>query len=293
MKKTLSVLLTLALLLCAMPLCLAESAAYTETVETIDAGDHQIPATVCVPTAEGKHPAVVMLHGTGSSRDEAGNGYKTAAPVLAEKYGVATIRIDFMGNGESTADYMGYTFKSAVSDALAAANYMAGLDNIDGDKLGVMGWSQGGTDALLCCAWHPETFKSIVTWAGAPSMVLDGIFGQELYEEAKKNGFFVMDFGWRTPLNVSLDWCEDVMNTDVLKEFEAYEGPVLAIAGTADVTVDPEWSNKIVAANKNAASKTFFIEGMDHTFNVFAEADFASLLSAVDATGAFFAETLK
>ena len=294
MKKATALLLVLAMALLTMVSGLAESgAAYTETVVSIDAGDHQIPATVCVPTAEGTYPAVVMLHGTGSSRDEAGNGYATAAPILAEKYGIATIRIDFMGNGESTADYTGYTFESAVADAMAAANYMAGLTNIAPDKIGVMGWSQGGTDALLACGWHPEMFKSLVTWAGAPQLKMDGFFGDKEYEEAKANGYFVMNFDWREPLHVSLQWCEDVMNTDVLKEFSAYTGPVLAIAGTMDTTVDPDWSNKIVAANTNAASKTLFIEGMDHTFNVFAEADLHSLHTAIDATGEFFAATLK
>jgi len=287
-------------LVCAMMLCfalvpaMAAEAACTETVVLIPNGDHEIPATVCMPAGEGKFPAVVMLHGTASNREEAGNGYKMAAPVLAEKYGIATIRIDFMGNGESTADYMGYTFESAVSDAVAAANYMKEQANVDAENIGVMGWSQGGTDALLACAWHPEIFKSIVTWAGAPSMVLDGFFTEELYAEAKANGFFTMTFDWREPLNVSLQWCEDVMNTDVLAEFaKGYAGPVLAVHGTADVTVDPEWSNKIVAASTNAASGTHFIEGMDHTFNVFVEPEFTALYNAVDATGAFFAETLK
>ena len=188
---------------------------------------------------------------------------------------------------------MQYTFKSAVADAKAAAEYMAGLENINGDAIGVMGWSQGGTDALLACAWEPETFKSIVTWAGAPDMMLDGFFSEADYEEAKENGFFVMEFDWRDNLNVSLEWCDDVANTDVLAEFaKGYTGPVLAIAGTNDDTVDPEWSEKIVAASSNEKSATYFIEGMDHTFNVFAEEDLHSLYDAVDATGAFFADTL-
>ena len=115
----------------------------------------------------------------------------------------------------------------------------------------------------------------------------------ELYEEAKKNGYFVMSFDWRDSLNVSLQWCDDVANTDVLAEFaEGYTGPVLAIHGKEDTTVDPEWSNKIEAASKNEASKTYFIEGMDHTFNVFSEEDFHSLYNAVDATGEFFKTTL-
>lgn len=290
MKKVLALLLTL--MLTAGAAALAEDAGYTETVVTIPNGDHEIPATVCMPAGEGKHPAVVMLHGTGSNREEAGNGYKMAAPVLAEKYGVATIRIDFMGNGESTADYTGYTYDSAVSDAVAAAEYMKAQENIDGEHIGVMGWSQGGTNALLCAARRPEVFTSLVTWAGAPDLSI--LLTDEQYEEAQKNGFFVMNFDWREPLNVSLQWCEDVRNVDVLAEFAAgYAGPVLAIHGDKDVTVDPEWSNKIVAASTNEASKTLFIEGMDHTFNVFAEADFKSLYEAADATGAFFAETLK
>ena len=147
MKKCLVIMLVF--VLCIASVALAETPGYVETVVSIDAGDHQIPATVCMPTAEGTCPAVVMLHGTGSNRDEAGNGYAYAAPVLAEKYGVATIRIDFMGNGDSTADYTGYTYASAVADAVAAAEYMAAQENIVGAHIGVMGWRQGGTDALL------------------------------------------------------------------------------------------------------------------------------------------------
>ena len=186
-----------------------------------------------------------------------------------------------------------YNYHSAVKDAKAAADYMAGLGNIKSDAIGVMGWSQGGTNALLACAWEPETFKSLVTWAGAPDLMHDGFFTEEQYDEAKKNGFFVMEFDWRDPLHVSLQWCNDVANTDVLAEFEkGYKGPVLAIAGENDDTVDPSWSQKIVDASHNEKSRTYLIKGMDHTFNVFSEEDHHSLYDAVYATGSFFRETL-
>ena len=289
MKKCLVFMLVF--VLCIASAALAETPGYVETVVSIDAGDHQIPATVCMPTAEGTYPAVVMLHGTGSNRDEAGGGYAYAAPVLAEKYGVATIRIDFMGNGDSTADYTGYTFASAVADAVAAAEYIAAQENIDGEHLGVMGWSQGGTDALLSAGQHPAIFKSVVTWAGAPDLGL--LLTDEDYAEAQQNGYFTMEFDWRDSLNVSLQWCEDVKNVNVLDVFTAFDGPVLAIHGTEDTTVDPDWSNKIAGTSTNEASGTCFIEGMDHTFNVFTEEDLHSLYTAIDATGEFFAATLK
>lgn len=289
MKTLFALLLTLSLMLTTV-FAVAEQANYTEEVVTIHTERYDIPATVTIPAGEGPFPAVVMLHGTGSNRDEAGGGYAYAAPILAEKYGLATIRIDFPGNGDSTEDYMLYTFHSAVADAKAAADYMASLDVIDGDKIGVMGWSQGGTDALLACAWEPETFKSLVTWAGAPD--LSDMLVPGAYDDAKENGYFVMEFDWRDSLNVSFEWCQDVINTDVLEEFKAYTGPVLAIAGTLDETVDPSWSEDIVATNSNEASRLHMIEGMDHTFNVFS-GDLTALSDAVVATGEFFAETLK
>ena len=77
MKKLLSIALILVLALSAA--ALAETPTYQETVVSIDAGDHQIPATICVPTEGENFPAVVMLHGTASNRDEAGGGYQIAA----------------------------------------------------------------------------------------------------------------------------------------------------------------------------------------------------------------------
>ncbi|NCB63889.1 MAG: multifunctional 2',3'-cyclic-nucleotide 2'-phosphodiesterase/5'-nucleotidase/3'-nucleotidase, partial [Clostridia bacterium] len=121
---------------------------------------HEIPAIVTLPAgSEGKVPGVVMLHGTGSDKNEAGGGYALAAPLMA-KAGIATIRIDFMGNGASKADYVNYNYTSAKLDAKAAADYLAKLATVDAAKLGVMGWSQGGTDALLAAAPYPDTFKA-------------------------------------------------------------------------------------------------------------------------------------
>ena len=121
MKKALALLLAIMMVLFAVPAMAEEAAVYTEENILIDAGDHQIPATVTLPiVAEGvKVPAVVMLHGNGSTRHEAGNAYDYTAPEMA-KAGIATIRFDYIGNGDSTSDYIDFTYDKAVADAIAS-----------------------------------------------------------------------------------------------------------------------------------------------------------------------------
>ena len=168
MRKFLSLLLALAMIIACCSFAAAEAAekAYTEQDITIDAGGHQIPATLTLPVgAEGERfPAVIMLHGNGSTRHEAGNAYDYAAPEMA-KAGIATIRFDYIGNGDSTSDYIDFTYDKGVEDAMKCYEYLATLGVIDMDHVGIMGWSQGGRLALLTAARN-DVFTTVLTWAG-------------------------------------------------------------------------------------------------------------------------------
>ena len=242
---------------------------------------HTIPAIVTIPAGEGKFPAVVMLHGTGSNKHEAGGGYDMAAPAMA-KAGIATIRFDFMGIDESEASYTDYCFTSANIDAKAAADYVAGLEKVDGEKLAVLGWSQGGTNALLAAAAYPETFKAVITWAGSVTGKTDSDSFKEQYAIAKKDGFYVQEYDWREPLHVGLRWYEENMKTDKLAETAKIEAPILAIQGMKDTSVTPDNAEKIVEVAKNEATRAYFIEDCDHTFNVFS-GDYTAINEAIQA----------
>ena len=81
---------------------------------------YQIPAVLTLPQQR-DCPVVILCHGTGSDKNEAGNGYVYLASRLAAK-GIASLRFDFIGTGESSVDYIEYTFTSAqrdISDVLA------------------------------------------------------------------------------------------------------------------------------------------------------------------------------
>ena len=261
-----------------------------EVPETDGIPAHTIPAIVTLPEGEGPFPAVVMLHGTGSNKNEAGGGYDLAAPAMAEA-GIATIRIDFMGNGDSEASYADYNYTSANLDAKAAADYMAKLDAVDANKLAVMGWSQGGTNALLAAAAFPGTFKAVVTWAGA--LDLSTMFDNfdAAYETAKTSGSYEMTFDWRDSLPVGERWFKEVSETDVLEAIKGLNAPVLSIHGDQDDTVPMSDSEDV---QKTLGTENLcVIEGADHTYNIFAEEDGATMMKAIRASITFLQEKLN
>ena len=264
------------------------NAVYRENI-TIDAGDHQIPATLTVPVgAEGeKFPAVVMLHGNGSTRHEAGNAYDYAALAMA-KAGIATIRFDYIGNGDSTSDYIDFTYDKGVEDAMKCYEYLKTLGTIDMEHVGVMGWSQGGRLALLTAARN-EVFTSVLTWAGAYDQKGNE---EEQYAIAKENGYYEVTYDWREPLKQSPAYYECAMNIDYPAEVAKIKVPLLAINGKADTTVVPETAQKIVDAAVNSPdAEVLLLDGADHTFCVFSNDD-TVLKTLVQDTIDWFKKTL-
>lgn len=285
MKKLLSLVLALMMMLLCVP-SLAEEAAYTEENIFIEAGDHQIPATVTLPVGEGKFPVVIMLHGNGSTRHEAGNAYDYTAPEMA-KAGIATIRFDYIGNGDSTSDYIDFTYDKAVEDAMKCYEYLAGLGTIDMEHVGIMGWSQGGRLALLT-AGRNDVFTTVLTWAGAYDQKGNE---EEQYAIAKEKGYYEVTYDWREPLKQSPEYYECAMNIDYAAEVANIKAPILAIAGSEDNVVLPEVAEKIVAASTVEGSKTLILEGADHTFCVFT-GDLTVLENLTKETINWFNETL-
>ena len=294
MRKTIALLLlALTFTLGAFPVVPVSlsvpSELYTETAVEIEGNGHIVPGTLCLPLGTSSPvPAVVMLHGTGSSRDEAGDGYLLTAPVLAES-GIASLRIDFVGSGDSTESYALYCYTTATEDAVAAKEYLASLPEVDGDRIGIMGWSQGGSDAIYAAAVTDE-FKSVVLWAGA--LDLSGVGDEEMYEEARKNGYVTLEYDWRDSQPLGLVWFDEVYSTDLLELVEDIDVPLLAINGEVDDTVDPASGRLIAETAPNEKSDYTIIPGADHTYNIFFEPDAATFSLTAGTTAAWFKETL-
>jgi len=237
----------------------------------LDNGEYEIPAIMTSPEGRALVPGVILLHGSASHKNEVGDLYLRLAEQLANN-GIASIRIDFAGTGDSPVDYTHYTLKTAVRDAEVALAFLRSQPQVDANRIGVVGFSQGGLIAQLLLAQQPD-IKSFVAWSSVAS---DGIgpfadMFETLYMTAKREGQVEQQFAWRPPLSVSYEWFEQVMANQSLSGMAEYTGSVLAIAGSNDTVVPPTAATKLIVASGSDVARAVIIKGADHIFNVLDE----------------------
>lgn len=111
-----------------------------------------LAGTLTVPEGDGPHPAAVLVSGSGpQNRDEEVFGHRPFL-VLADyltRRGVAVLRYDERGVGESSGDFAAATSEDFARDAEAALRYLLTRDEINPAALGIIGHSEGGTVAQL------------------------------------------------------------------------------------------------------------------------------------------------
>lgn len=101
-------------------------------------GDVTLAGTLFLPAKPGKHPAIVLYHGSGP---------QPRYPYLARWFaslGIAALTYDKRGIGESTGDFRKVSFTDLAADGLAAVDLLKARRDVDARKIGVWGLSQGG-----------------------------------------------------------------------------------------------------------------------------------------------------
>lgn len=269
----------------------------TTHVVKISSRETQIPATLVMPTSRpGPIPLVVMIHGHGGSREEAGSFTRVANRLASA--GIASIRMDFPGCGESDEPFYRNNLTNMLADVRAAQAYAQANVVVDPRHVALLGYSMGGRLAALASATND--YRAIVMWAPAvengASDVVDMLGGDERYAQmratAASDGYVDFETFWGQPQQLGLQWFEDMEQSMPLDAIAAFRGDLLLIHGGEDRVVLPAVSEHAVAvaAKANSVSLTI-IDAADHGFGLFDGRD-AIAAQLIDDTVGFLVEML-
>ncbi|MFK8040785.1 alpha/beta hydrolase [Congregibacter sp.] len=262
------------LLIALIAFALLPSANAEESV-SLSNGEYAVPGVFSRPvSAERPSPALLLLHGTASEKNEVGDLYLKLAKRLA-KAGIASLRIDFAGSGESKVDHQRYSLSGATKDAQTAFDFLSEHPLVDGDQIVVLGFSQGGLVAQRLVLQEPKAL-ALATWSTAAANGRGSFarFFDAHYAVAMKTGYATVAFPWiPEPLRFSAQWFKEIDEQQTLNDMQDFSGPILSIAGTGDTTVPFQQSVDLVQTSSHPMSQVVLLAAADHIFNVLAPSD--------------------
>jgi pimeloyl-ACP methyl ester carboxylesterase len=103
-------------------------------------GDVRLAGTLISPIAGAKHPAIILVHGSGAENRE----YLLPFARFLIRHGMAVLGYDKRGVGSSTGDWNTASFDDLAGDVVAAFEYLKTRRDIDATAIGLLGVSQAG-----------------------------------------------------------------------------------------------------------------------------------------------------
>jgi alpha/beta superfamily hydrolase len=243
-----------------------------------------------------------MIHGSGPlDRNENMKGqrlniFNVFAHALAE-HGVASLRYDKRGCGESSGNFMTSGHSDFVQDAVQCLGYLAASESVSQDKLFVLGHSEGCIIApqvsrqcpsiaglVLLCPFI-ERFESVLlrqaeliekevdTLPGIAGIFYRTIFRvvgkppaqqRRLIRKVRETDSAIVRFALsRQPAK----WIREMLELDTAAIFASTRTPMLLIAGEKDLQCNPQDIFRI-AETAQSQSETFVVDGMTHLLRI-------------------------
>lgn len=207
-----------------------------------------------------KYPGVILFHGFSGDRMEPGFMFVRFSRLLAAQ-GIASVRFDFLGSGESDGSFTDMTFSGEAEQASLIMDYFKNLDNIDENRIILLGLSMGGALAGYLAGMRPSELKGLALWAPAGEMR----FLIEKREKGIESGEITGDIMDISGLRLGEDFIEDARTLNVFEKTSGYKGEVLIVHGTGDTVVPVAVSHGYMKLFGKRA-KLVLVGGADHTF---------------------------
>lgn len=218
----------------------------SKKVEFIGALGETLAAKLDLPEEDNIKAYALFAHCFTCSKDLKAVGNITRQ--LAE-VGIATLRFDFTGLGESAGDFANTNFSSNIDDLVAACEFLD--SEYEGPSI-LIGHSLGGA-AVLQAAHRMETLKAVAT-IGAPSEPDHVKHNFELsLDEIEEKGEAKVTLAGR-PFTIKKQFLDDLEETKMKKSINELDRALIIFHSPIDNTVGIDNAQKIFIAAKHPKS---------------------------------------
>ena len=183
-----------------------------------------------------KCPMVIFCHGFSGRKD--GPMFELIADTL-KAHGIASIRFDFNGHGESEGEFKDMTVPNEIEDAKKVMEYVSDLRYVS--SLAIVGHSQGGVVAAMTAGQLSKElgespFKAVALMAPAAVLREDAIRGSTMGKQYDPfdPGEYVELWGG---LKLGGKYIRTAFSLPIYETAAKYQGPALIIHGNADRVV--------------------------------------------------------
>lgn len=242
------------------------SAALCETLTlTVDGSQGKLSALLQRPELEegAKCPFVMILHGFTGNKNEK---LLTMFADALEAEGIASIRFDFNGHGESEGDFVNMTVLNEIEDAKKVYEHVKTFEWAK--SISITGYSQGGVvTSMLAGELGADNVKAVVLFAPAAVLRDDAIRGDTMgvkYDAGNPPEEGVKLFGNHV---LGREYIITAQTLPIYETAEKFTGPACVIHGTADRIVPYTYGERYNRVYKD--SELHLIDGADHGFNGF------------------------
>ncbi len=239
------------------------------------------------PIVQKKTPAVLICHGLAGHKTGRYRLYVALSERLAQA-GIASLRFDFRGSGDSEGQFAEITLEDQISDAQVALNYLMQAPSIDKKRIGLFGRSVGGVVAIIA-AGRSSGVKSLGVWAP----LFDGRQWKSNWELVKNNSVTAAQAEELMRVNGQTSnkaFLHQLFSVQMNKELDPIKNvPFLHLHGEKDLVVDITHAGDYKVGRKDAFAKSQFIllPNSDHDFSYVPEQKLA-----IEDTVNWFKETL-
>lgn len=237
-------------------------APYTSEEVIVPGPAGALAGTLTLPKgATGRLPAVVTITGSGpEDRDEAipgVTGYRPFAQIAdtLSRRGIAVLRMDDRGFGESKGTFAGATSEDFANDIRAAVRYLRSRPDIDPGRIALVGHSEGGLIAPMVAATDPR-IRAIALLAGpavSGRTILEYQYRYMIEGDTSRSAAARDSALARTPAQIDSaaahdPWLAFFMRYDPLPTARKVKAPVLILQGATDQQVHASQASQLAAA---------------------------------------------